>query len=295
MGRRRRETPVGIPFVMPTLYEPFNMSFVKSLITEYLGMTLFLYITIATVVYQCETPDSVKKVTNDGGSTCLLNFSRVNNIAIAFGMSIFVLVYNAASYSGGHLNPAVTIGLLFSNKITVMKFLSYVPMQMLGAITGAALVKAVHPVAYLSAGGGANQVGGGLTMAGAWGLETISTFILVFTVLNATDGVRYASVAHLPILAPFAIGMVVYLCHLFMIPLDGCSINPARTFGTAVTSGNWRDHWIFWVGPLSGGVLASLVYEIVFRPDYDRFIEGESEQIETLGNQSLPGKDEGDV
>lgn len=101
--------------------------------------------------------------------------------------------------SGGHLNPAVSIGLLFSNKISVMKFLAYVPMQMLGAITGAALVKAIHPSAYVSAGGGANGVGPGLTMAGTWGLETISTFILVFTVLNATDGVRYASVAHLPV------------------------------------------------------------------------------------------------
>lgn len=75
-------------------------------------------------------------------------------------------------------------------------------MQMLGAVTGAALVKAINNTAYVSAGGGANQVGGGLTTAGAWGLETISTFMLVFTVLNATDGVRYSAVAHLPVRIP---------------------------------------------------------------------------------------------
>jgi aquaporin PIP len=97
------------------------------------------------------------------------------------------------------LNPAVTLGLFFSNKITLLKLVCYIPMQMLGAITGAGLVKAVNTTAYLAAGGGANQMGSGMSSAGGWGLETISTFALVFTVLCATDGVRYPSVAHLPV------------------------------------------------------------------------------------------------
>lgn len=153
MGRRRRaERPLGIPFAMPTLIEPFNMAFVKALMTEYICMTLFLvrnilpknlicgaykfllrvvdnlaflllhfllslplsgryclmselpggldgqFMAIATVTYQCQTPDAVKKVTTDGSMSCELTFGRVLNIAWAFGISIFILVYIAASF-----------------------------------------------------------------------------------------------------------------------------------------------------------------------------------------------------
>lgn len=66
-------------------------------------------------------------------------------------------------------------------------------------------------------------------------------------------------------LAPLAIGMDVFLCHMVAIPLDGCSINPARSFGASAVAGQFPDHWVFWIGPLSGAVLAALIYEFGFR------------------------------
>jgi hypothetical protein len=96
----------------------------------------------------------------------------------------------------------VTLGLFFSNKISLMKLVCYIPMQMLGACTGAGLVRGVNPTAYFSSGGGANSLPPDMTIAGSWGLEVISTFALVFVVLAATDGVRYPTVAHLPVQAP---------------------------------------------------------------------------------------------
>ena len=66
-------------------------------------------------------------------------------------------------------------------------------------------------------------------------------------------------------LAPFAIGVTVFLCHLVALPVDGCSVNPARSFGTSAVAGNWDDQWIFWVGPIGGGIIAAVVYETLLR------------------------------
>lgn len=124
-----------------------------------------------------------------------------------------------------------------------------------------------------------NTLSPGITKAGGWGLETIITLTLVFTVFCATDAERGSETAHLPVsmrsyiasgmeritsrpcmlhacssgvaicpvqvLAPFAIGMDVFLCHLVAIPLDGCSINPARSFGASLVAGQWTDQWVF--------------------------------------------------
>jgi glycerol uptake facilitator-like aquaporin len=100
----------------------------------------------------------------------------------------------------------------------------------------------------------------------AIGAEVLLTAILVFVVFAATDKSRGASTPHLSALAPFAIGVTVFLCHIVAVPIDGCSVNPARSFGAAVVSGVWAYQWVFWVGPLAAGVAVGLLYEnLAFR------------------------------
>ncbi|BDA48738.1 Aquaporin PIP2-4 [Coccomyxa sp. Obi] len=218
----------------------------KAVLAEYASTTIFLFIAIGTISSNCHTADNVahsgadKSLKNAEYGSCFLGTGNVLNIAMAFGFGIFVLVYFAASFS-----------------------VLYMVFQCLGASTGAGFVKAVDKYGWRAAGGGANVLH--ISHAAGWGLETILTMALVFTVFAATDAERAVDTAHLPVLAPFAIGMVVLLCHLVAIPLDGCSINPARTFGASLVSGNWHGQWVFWAGPISGSILAVALYELAFR------------------------------
>lgn len=98
------------------------------------------------------------------------------------------------------------------------------------------------------------------------GVEFGCTFLLVMTVMAATDSVRSKTNAHIPIIAPLVIGLAVTVAHFVAIPVDNCSINPARSFGVSMVSGNWNDHIVFWAGPYLGATAAALVYEYLLAP-----------------------------
>lgn len=116
-----------------------------------------------------------------------------------------------------------------------------------------------------------------MTVGKGLGIELLLTALFVFIVFAATDKARAATTPHLPSLAPFAIGIALFLAHIVAVPIDGCSVNLARSFGTAVTSGVWHQHWIFWVGPLVGGGVVGLLYEaFAYRAlSYEGALEGE--------------------
>jgi glycerol uptake facilitator-like aquaporin len=101
-----------------------------------------------------------------------------------------------------------------------------------------------------------------VTVGKGLGTEMVLTALFVFAVFAATDQTRGATTPHIPALAPFAIGIAVFLAHLVAVPVDGCSINPARSFGAAVTSNMWHQHWIFWLGPLVAGGVVGALYEM---------------------------------
>ncbi|CAL8463398.1 g2932 [Coccomyxa elongata] len=266
---------------------------IKAVVAEYAVTTLFLFFTIGTVSSNCHTADNAshagadKSLESAGYGTCFLGTGNVLNIALAFGFSIFVLVYCAASFSGGHINPAVTFGMLVARKISISRAVLYMVAQCLGACTGAGLVKAIDSHGWRAAGGGTNALSAGVSNAAGWGLETILTMALVFTVFAATDAERASDTAHLPVLAPLAIGMVVFLCHMVAIPLDGCSINPARSFGAAAVAGKWDDQWVFWVGPLCGGLIAAAAYEFLFRTKPNKSVAYPS-SFDVEGGGKLP-------
>lgn len=187
-----------------------------------------------------------------------LTSARLVAIALGHGLAIAVLVSATANISGGHINPAVTFGALVTGKIGLIKGIMYVVAQLVGAVVGALLLAAVIPE---TAQGnlGAHGLGTGVSPAGGLIAEIVLTFALVFVVFaTAIDPKGRAS------LAPLAIGFVIVVDHLFGVPVTGASMNPARSFGPALVAGAWDDHWLFWAGPLIGGALAAVTYQLFF-------------------------------
>ncbi|KAG6763004.1 aquaporin PIP2-8 [Populus alba x Populus x berolinensis] len=230
-------------------------SFFRALIAEFIATLLFLYVTVATVIGHKKNQDAC-------GGVGLLG------IAWAFGGMIFILVYCTAGISGGHINPAVTFGLLLARKVSLIRAVGYMVAQCLGAVCGVGLVKAFMKPYYNSFGGGANTVAHGYSTGTALGAEIIGTFVLVYTVFSATDPKRSARDSHIPVLAPLPIGFAVFMVHLATIPITGTGINPARSFGAAVIINDekaWDDHWIFWVGPFVGALAAAAYHQYILR------------------------------
>ncbi|GAB2209677.1 hypothetical protein Drorol1_Dr00026898, partial [Drosera rotundifolia] len=154
-------------------------------IAEFTTTFLFLYITILTVIGYSRTPNKCATVGTQG-------------IAWAFGGMIFALVYCTAGISGGHINPAVTFGLLLARKLSLTRALFYIIAQVLGAIVGVGVVKGFQPGPYEFLGGGANVVSHGYTKGDGLGAEIIGTFVLVYTVFSVTDAKRSARDSHVP-------------------------------------------------------------------------------------------------
>ncbi|XP_022742669.1 probable aquaporin PIP2-5 [Durio zibethinus] len=234
-------------------------SFYRALIAEFIATLLFLYITVLTAIgYNSQVNTSSDACAGVG----------ILGIAWAFGGMIFILVYCTAGISGGHINPAVTFGLLVARKVSLIRAVSYMVAQCLGAICGVGLVKALQKSYYNRYGGGANVVADGYSTGTGLGAEIIGTFVLVYTVFSATDPKRNARDSHVPVLAPLPIGFAVFMVHLATIPITGTGINPARSFGAAVIydkKAAWDDHWIFWVGPMVGALIAAFYHQFILR------------------------------
>lgn len=192
-------------------------------------------------------------------------------IALAFGLTLLFLVYAIGPISGCHVNPAVTIGLMVTGKIKPKDAVAYIIAQLIGGIIGAAIIFGIvnGKPTYDNAvdGMGANGWGAlspdGYSMSAAFGAEVVLTFLLVFVVLAATDRIGTAALAGL------AIGFTLTVCHLIGIPIDGTSVNPARSLGAAVFSGGdaLGQVWLFFVAPVIGGVIGALVYNVLFGRD----------------------------
>lgn len=208
--------------------ELYCWSLYRAIIAEFVGTLFFMYISVSAVVgYKNEA----NKCNNIG----------VVGIAWVFGGMIFVSVYCIGGISGGHLNPAVTLGMVISRNSSLPRALMYVTAQCLGAICGVGLVKGISGSDnYYSNGGATNSVATGYTKASALGAEIMGSFVLVLTVLSSTDPKRkLVRDFDVPILAPLATGFAVFVVHLGTISIGGTGINPARSFGTAVI---FNDH-----------------------------------------------------
>jgi aquaporin PIP len=183
---------------------------------------------------------------------------------------------------------------MLTKKITPLRCVFYTVAQCFGAICGAGMVRIMTPGLFDKVDGGANEINraAGATDTEALGVEFGCTFLLVMTVMAATDSVRAATVQHIPTIAPLVIGLAVTVAHFVAIPVDNCSINPARSFGVSVVSGNWNDHAVFWFGPYLGAAAASVVYTYTLEPQKEQHpIMLEDEEDEADAPAPAPAKD----
>lgn len=247
----------------------------KAVACEFIGTALFVFLATGTVTSGCHTKDVAEASGNAADTSlktvvpgsCFLQSTTLLNIAMSFGFALFVVIYFTASFSGGHINPAVTLAMFLTRRISLLRGVLYTCFQCAGAAVASIILKGLDPGGYKAAAGAANQINydAGFSTGAAIGFEIIGTFVLVFVVFAATDAQRSVSTAPLPILAPFAIGMSVFIIHLILIPVDGCSINPARSFGPAMVARVFNHYWVFWVGPYVGAIVAGPLYELAFR------------------------------
>ena len=187
--------------------------------------------------------------------------------ALTFGLVLLVLVYGIGPISGCHVNPAVTMGFLAARRISLSDAIGYWVAQVVGGIAGAAGLYGVvhtsrlyHPGVGLGADGYGKCSIIGANAAGAFVVEIILTFVFVFVVLAVTRRASYAKVAG------FAIGLALMLVHLVGIPIDGTSVNPARSLGPALFVGGsaLSQVWVFLIAPLVGGVLSALACHLFY-------------------------------
>ncbi|KAJ7986372.1 hypothetical protein DPEC_G00339230 [Dallia pectoralis] len=183
-------------------------------------------------------------------------------ISLCFGLSIATMVQCFGHISGAHINPAVTAAMVVTQRLSLSKAVFYLLAQCLGAVAGAAVLYGVTPPA-LRGGMGVTSVHASISVGHALMVELFITFQLVFTVFATCDPKR----TDLKGSVSLAIGLSVCIGHLFAIPFTGASMNPARSLGPAVVTWSWENHWVYWVGPLLGGVIAAALYVYLFCPD----------------------------
>ncbi len=211
----------------------------KALLAEFIGTFALVFVGVGAIASNHIT----------GGGSGLVG------IALAHGLTLAVMVSATAAISGGHINPAVTLGALLGGKIDVPNAIGYIIAQCLGGIVAAALIKLAMPAAALAAVGmGTPALGEGISAGMGLVMEIILTFFLVFVVYGtAIDG-------RAPKVGGLFIGLTVALDILIGGPITGAAMNPARHLGPALLGGGLQNLWLYWVGPLVGGALAGLVY-----------------------------------
>ncbi|XP_070533268.1 aquaporin AQPAn.G-like [Ptychodera flava] len=220
-----------------------TLTFWRAILGEALATFLFVFIVCSAIV-------PIHEVIGNG--------LKILQIAFTVGLAIATLVHCFGDVSGAHINPAVTVAMLMTARAGVFRALFYVAAQCSGAIGGAAVVYGLTPKDGRG-NLGVTLVNDRLTEAQGFGMEFMLTFVLVFTVFATVDPKRTLKGS-----PAIAIGLAVLIDHLIGITYTGASMNPARTLGPAVIMGIYDLFWVYWVGPLAGGVVAGWIYVLIF-------------------------------
>jgi aquaporin NIP len=178
-------------------------------------------------------------------------------IALVFGLVIMVMVYATGHLSGAHINPAVTLAFTLTRHFSVREAAAYIAAQLVGATAAALLLLAVWTDKPASLGATLPSVGAGSALV----YEAVLSAFLMFVIMAVATDTRAAGAA-----AAIAIGGTIGLDALFGGPVTGASMNPARSFGPALVSGEWRDFWVYVVGPVAGAAIGALAYQLIRGP-----------------------------
>ncbi|MDB5572210.1 MAG: porin [Hyphomicrobiales bacterium] len=191
-------------------------------------------------------------------------------VSLAFGLTVLTMAYTVGAVSGGHFNPAVSVGLVVARRFPLSDLPAYVGAQVLGAIAaaGALYLVASGKSDFTLAGGlASNGYGdhspGKYTLLSALVIEVLLSAFFLLIILGSTSSKSVAG------FAPIAIGLALTLIHLISIPVTNTSVNPARSTGPALIVGGWalQQLWLFWVAPIVGAVVGALVWDKVISDD----------------------------
>jgi aquaporin Z len=184
-------------------------------------------------------------------------------VSFAFGLTVLTMAFAVGHISGGHFNPAVSVGLLTARRFPASDLLPYIASQVVGAIAAAGVLYLIASgKAGFSLSGGfasngyADHSPGGYSLVAALVAEVVLTFMFLIIILGSTDERAPKG------LAPIAIGLALTLIHLISIPVTNTSVNPARSTGPALFVGGWAlsQLWLFWVAPIVGAAIAGFAY-----------------------------------
>jgi aquaporin Z len=178
-------------------------------------------------------------------------------IPLGFGLALLGALYAFAEVSGGHFNPAISLGLFLDGRISPLDLAGYWAAQFVGAIAASALM--LVPFTKTLVAGTATVPGAGVSNGNAFLLETVFTAIFVTVVLQSTKSSRYTGSALV------AIPLTLVSIHVALIPFTGASVNPARTLGPALIGDRWDSEWIYFLGPALGAIIAWLVHTVVVK------------------------------
>ncbi|KAI4480623.1 PREDICTED: aquaporin-like [Polistes canadensis] len=197
------------------------------------------------------------------------NTPPIYQISMSFGLAVMIAIQCVGHISGAHINPSITVASLILGLKSLPMTGLYIFAQCLGGIFGYGLLKAVTPSGMLHAGNPEDTISFCKTdiyqnMNICQGLlaEIIATSILVFFACGVWDPRNEKNSDSVSLRFGFCVSV---LCFVF-IPYTGCSLNPARSIAPAIWNGYWRNHWVFWIGPIGGAILASTVYRYLFLP-----------------------------
>ncbi|NNU65017.1 aquaporin Z [Rhizobium indicum] len=222
----------------------------KSLVAEFLGTFWLVFGGCGSAVLAAAYPE--------------LGIGFVG-VAFAFGLTVLTMAYAVGGISGGHFNPAVSLGLTVAGRFPAARLVPYIVAQVVGAIAAAALLyliasgKAGFELGGFAANGYGEHSPGGYSLLSALLIEVLLTIFFLIIILGSTSSRVPAG------FAPLAIGLGLTLIHLVAIPVTNTSVNPARSTGQALFVGGWalQQLWLFWIAPLAGGALGGLVWKFL--------------------------------
>ena len=181
-------------------------------------------------------------------------------VIVVFGIVVAAVVYATSYISGSHINPAVTISFLVTGRMDAGTAAFYIISQLLGAVIAGFFLRLLFPDAVSTVHLGTCALGKSVEFWKALLLEAVVTFLFVFTIFATVLGSRRTP----GVLAGVAIGLVYLFGALVASSISGGALNPARVFGPAVASGHFDYHFVWWLGPVSGGIGAVFLYDKIF-------------------------------
>ena len=225
-----------------TVSEETSKDYVKPVIAELIGTFAFVFIGAGSIITNTLTHGALGTL----------------GIALAHGLALSIVITVFAATSGGHINPAVTVGFLVTRRIAPLLGLLYIVAQLVGATLAGLLLRAMYPVAVWQAASlGTPLLAPGVSIGTGVLVEAVLTFFLLLAVFGTAVDPRA------PKIGGFGIGLTVAFDILMGGALTGALMNPARTFGPALAGGFWQNEYVYWIGPIIGAVIAALIYEYV--------------------------------